>query len=71
MNVEAWAVTVWAVGVIASFAYWFRISREIPAAERNDPFMICIMWPLVLLFLGGFMTWLCVHDVMYPKNPKL
>ena len=68
---EGWILAVWAFGVIASFVFWFRISREIPAADRNDPFAICMMWPVVLLLLAGFVSWFVLSNIVYAISKRV
>lgn len=59
---EAWLLAIWAGGAVGSFVFWCRISREIPASERNDPFTVCVFWPLVVIFLAGLMLFVIATD---------
>jgi hypothetical protein len=68
---EGFVLAVWAFGVIASFVFWFRISREIPASERNDPFAICMLWPVVLLLLALCISWFVLSDLVHVISKRV
>lgn len=65
---EAAIVAVWAIGFVASLFFCWRFARKIPPDERNDPFMVCLMWPLVVLFLGAFLILLFLGDATFNRR---
>ena len=68
--VEATILTIWAIGFFGSFVWWFRLVKEVPHEERNDPFMVCLFWPLAIAFVVGLFLWCAATDMARTLWPK-
>lgn len=65
---EGWVLAAWASVFVASLFFCWRFAREIPADERNDPFAVCLMWPLALLFVGAFVLILFLREAIFSRK---